>query len=106
MNPMVTTLLWTAIKLVFVAGALLYSFLVLTSYASEGARYTLHVDLTDPARSAQHLMVWLGVRAVSGIVGGARSFLDLLCEASADVGTWVIDNSSPQIREKVRSRFL
>ena len=105
MSSTVAMFMWVAIKLVVVAGVLLYSFLVFASYASD-PRHSPRLDLTVPGRSAQHLLVWLGVKAVSAIVRSGSSVLDLLYDASADVGGWVVDKSGRRMRESVRSRFL
>jgi len=97
---------WSAVKLAIVAVVLLYSILVLSSYASEGPRCSPHFDLTDPAHSIRDLMVWLGVKVLSEMMCAGRWVLDLLYESSADVGSWLIAKSSAQVQAKVRSRFL
>ncbi len=49
-------------------------------------------------------MVWLGVKALGGFLGIATVLLNLLLEASAEVGEWYI-RVRPAARESIRSRF-
>ena len=88
-----------------VAAAALYAGMVLMKYRTDGPRYRLNFNLQDPARSAQHLVVWLGVKILEGCVRIARPILNTLLEASAEVGEWLI-RRSPAVQESVRSRFL
>jgi hypothetical protein len=99
-------LVWTAVKLGLITSGLFYGFLVLTTYAREGPAYRLHLELADPARSAERLLIWMGIKVAAAIAWAAKLILDLLYEASADVGTWVVSKSSAQVQARVRSRFL
>ena len=87
------------------AAVALYAWMVLMRYRSDGPHYRLSLDPQDPARSLQHLAVWLGVRVLEGCLRMARVILNLLLEASADVGEWFI-RLSPSVQESIRSRFL
>ncbi len=106
MSATIQTVFWGATKLGLVALGAFYVFAVLTTYATDGPRYRLRLDLVHPARSAGQLVVWMGVKAISAMVHAARSTLEVLCEASADVGGWVVSKSGPQVQARVRSRFL
>lgn len=99
-------LLWGGVKLGLVACGAFYALLVFTTYVSDGPYYDPRLDPAEPARSAQHLLVWLGVKAFSAVVHAGRSTLEALCEASADVGMWAISKSSPRVQARVRSRFF
>ena len=88
-----------------VAAAALYVGMVLMRYRTDGPRYRLNLDPQDPARSAQHLAVWLGVKILEGCVRVARPILNMLLEASAEVGEWLM-RRSPAVQESIRSRFL
>jgi len=88
-----------------VAAAVLYVGLVLVRYRTDGPRYRLNFNPQDPARSAQHLAVWLGVKILEGCVRVARPILNMLLEASAEVGEWLM-RRSPAVQESIRSRFL
>ncbi len=106
MNQMVPMLVAGAVKLGLIASGVFYAFLVLTTYAQEGPHYRLHLELGDPARSVERLLIWIGIKVTVTIARASRSVLDTLYEASADVGTWVVSKSSAQVQARVRSRFL
>jgi len=89
--------------LAFAAGAL-YAGMVLIRYRTEGPHCRLSFQLQDPARSVQCLVVWLGVKVLGGCLRIARAILNMLLEASAEVGEWYI-RVSPAVRESIRSRF-
>jgi len=86
------------------AGAL-YARMVIKMYRTDGPRCRPGFRLRDPARSAQHLAVWLGVKALEGLLGIARALLSMVVEASAEVGEWLM-RRSPAMLEDIRSRFL
>jgi len=87
------------------AAVALYAGVVLVSYRSAGPRYRLNLNLREPARSTQQLGVWLGVKVLWACVRVAKSTLNNLLEASAEVGEWLM-RRSPTVQESVRSRFL
>jgi hypothetical protein len=103
---MLKMLFWGALKLLLVAFVALYVALVLMTYRAEGPSYGLELDPRDPARSAQHLLVWLGVRALGIIIRVGRSAFETLYEASAEVGEWVISRSGSEVQAAFRSRFF
>ena len=88
-----------------VAAGALYAGMVLMRYRTDGPHYRLSFELRDPARSVQHLLVWLGVKVLEACLRIARAILNILLEASAEVGEWFIRHS-PAVQESVRSRFL
>jgi len=88
-----------------VAAAALYVGVVVVSYRMAGPRYRLNLNLHEPARSTQQLGVWLGVKVLEGCVRIAKSTLNTLLEASAEVGEWLM-RRSPAVQESIRSRFL
>ncbi len=106
MHEMERWLVWGVVKLGLITTGLFYGFLLLTTYAKEGPDYRPNLDLADPARSVERLLIWVGIKVATAIARAARSTLDLLYEASADVGTWVVSKSSAQVQARVRSRFL
>jgi hypothetical protein len=89
--------------LAFAAGAF-YAGMVLMRYRKKGPHYRLSLLVQDPARSVQGLMVWLGVKVLGGCLRIARHLLNMLLEASAEVGEWYI-RVSPAAWESIRSRF-
>ena len=80
------------LDLALLAGAALYAGLVLTSYRTEGARLLPQVDWRDPAHSAEHLAVWLGVTALTLAVRVGTPIFGMLSEASAEVGDWFLSH--------------
>lgn len=70
--------------------ALLYLGLVLAIYRQEGRAFRLRWALRDPARSVLYLTVWLGVRVVGGLDRFFSRTMDILFDASADVGEWYL----------------
>lgn len=78
------------LKLACLAGVALYSGLVLISYLAENSPRRPRVDLSDPARSAERLSVWLGVKALDSAVHAAIRVFGMLSEASAEVGEWFL----------------
>ena len=98
-------LLWT-IKLAVLGIAAVYSGLVLTRYAADGAHSPLRLDLEEPARSLQQILIWSGVKVVDWFVRTLRVVLDLLAEASADVGEWFVNGRSAKVQREYRRHFL
>ena len=88
-----------------VAAGALYVGMVLMAYRTDGLRYRLRFELRDPARSAMHVVVWLGVKVLQACVWMASATLNMLVEASAEVGEWFMRRSTT-VQESVRSRFL
>ena len=91
---MIWTLFLGAVKLILLGMAVLYALRVLTTLRTEGTHYELRLDPQNPARSAGQLLVWLGVRAVATVLAALKGSLDILEDASADVGEWVLHRRS------------
>jgi hypothetical protein len=87
---MVSALISGGAKLFLAGTVVLYAGLVLIALRTEGANAQVHFDWGDPARSAERLLVWLGVKGVSGVSQGLMAALDTLEDASADVGEWLL----------------
>ena len=88
-----------------VAAGALYAGMVLMRYRTDRPHYRLSFELRDPARSVQHLVVWLGVKVLAACLRFARAILNILLEASAEVGEWFMRRSLT-VQESIRSRFL
>lgn len=106
MLAMISAILGGVLKLLLVGGVVVYAGLVLMSYRTDGSHSELRLELSDPARSAERLLVWLGVKAVAAVLRIARGLLDALSEASAEVGEWFIRRRDPEVQAAVRSRFM
>jgi hypothetical protein len=106
MNEILMMLVGVMAKLLLIAAVLLYASLVAVTYVKEGPYFQLRWELGDPARSAERLLIWMGIKVITAMVRAFKRVLDLLYDASADVGTWVVSKSNTQVRERVASRFL
>jgi hypothetical protein len=106
MSEMAVLLAGVAAKLLLMAAGAFYALLVLSTYAREGPNFQLRLRSNDPARSAERLLIWAGIMMILAIVRAVRSILNVLYQASADVGTWVVSKSSAQVQARVLSRFL
>ena len=69
-----------------------YAGFVLLSYITYGPRPRPQFDLRNPARSAENLVVWAGIKLVALLVPVGKPVLAMLSEASAEVGDWFLSN--------------
>ena len=106
MIPAIRTVTWELINILGVLSLMAYIGLVITAYATEGPRYRFKFDARQPGGSIKRLLVGLGVRFAAGVVKILELALNHLYEASAEVGDWVAERSSPETQERFRSRFL
>ncbi len=88
-----------------VAAGALYAGMVLMRFRTDGPHHRLSFELRDPTRSVVHLVVWLGVKVLEACVRFTSAILNILLEASAEVGEWFM-RRSPAVQESIRSRFL
>ena len=94
------------LRLLLLGGALIYAGLVLMSYRLDGPNARLRLSPADPARSLERLLVWAGVKTLHAALRSTRRILDILGEASAEVGAWFIERRGAKVQEAVRSRFM
>jgi hypothetical protein len=93
------------LKLLSIAIGALYVGIVLMKYCIDGPHHPLRLRLHDPVTSAEHLAVGLGVEIVGACVAMIKLVLNILLEASAEVGEWTM-RLSPEMQKAIRSRFL
>ena len=93
------------LKLLTVAAGALYAGIVLMRYRTNGPHYRLNFELRDPARSVEYLLIWLGVKVLDACVRFTKVVFNMLLEASAEIGEWII-RRSPAVEASIRSRFL
>jgi hypothetical protein len=105
MNEMVQMLVGAVAKLLLIASGAFYTILVLTTYAKQGPDYQLHFESGHPARSAERFLIWMGIKVAAAMAFAFKWILELLFEASADVGVWAVSKSTPQVQARVISRF-
>jgi hypothetical protein len=99
------TLFWGAAKLLLLGAALLYFGLVLMAYRLEGSHLRLRIESRIPGRSALNLAVWLGVKALAGIVHAAKATVAMLSDTSAEVGEWYLRHQEHAVHALHSSRF-
>lgn len=106
MVPTLVIVFWGVLRLLLAAFGILYAGLVLMAYGTEGDRYRLRLDRQDPAGSAKQLLVWLGVKAMAAVLRVGRTTLEMLSDASADVGEWYIRRRGGEVEAIFRSHVL
>lgn len=84
-----TILLGTA-KLFAIGVILLYALMVAVTFRTQGTHYQVQHNWHDPTHTAENFLVWVGVKIASQILRMLKASLDLLEEASADVGEWIL----------------
>ena len=92
--------------LAIVAAGIIYTGLVLMSYRTDGPNYRPHINLYEPARSVETLLVWLGVKLLAFTLRLGIPVLGMLSEASAEVGEWYLRHRDPETIASFRSRFM
>jgi len=90
---------------VLVIGAI-YTGLVLANYRTNGPHYRLRVNAYAPVRSAESLLIWLGVKTLALTIRVGVPVFGMLSEASAEVGEWYLRHRDPETLDLVRSRFM
>lgn len=89
-------MLWTivvgVVKLCLVSLAVLYGGVVAVALQTERHQDHVQFDWNDPARAVARFLVWVGVRIANQALHVLKASLNLLEEASADVGEWVLQH--------------
>jgi len=91
---MIWALFLGVLKLILAGTVALYALLVLKTLRTEGTRDQVRFDPHDPARSGERLLVWLGVWTAAATLAALSACLNILEDASADVGEWVLHRHS------------
>ena len=97
---------WQALRFFGPAVLALYALLVGIGFATEGPRYYFKFDPHAPLYSIRRLLVGLGVRLTAWALRITQTLLSPLYEASAEVGEWITQRTSPETRARLRSRFI
>jgi hypothetical protein len=105
MPPAMGNLIKRALKLTRAAGEWLYAGLAVMSGRADGPRTRLRWDPRDPTGSAKNLLVWLGVNALAVTIRTSVVLWNMLAEASADVGEWLLRRGGAGLERSFRSRF-
>lgn len=94
------------IKLGLVAIGILYVIQILKTYASAraGEPHWPPLDRKEPIRSAEQVLIWGGVFVVAVVARLVRPLVDMLSEASAEVGEWAINRHQTEAAVRTRTR--
>lgn len=94
------------IKLGLLAVGVLYAIQILKTYARAraGEPHWPPLDRKEPIRSAEQVFIWAGVFVVAVVVRLARPVVDMLSEASAEVGEWAISRHQTEATLRTRTR--
>ena len=106
MAVVITSVLGWIAKPLLCGAVAVYVGLVLMGYATDGGRYRARLGFENPLRSVERLAVWLGVKTLAAIVQGLKSTLNVLAEASAEIGETIVAGRSQKTQAEFRSRFL
>src|SRR5215469_2821168 len=90
---MIQAVLWGLIKLGLLAVGIMYAVQIWKTYASAraGEPHWPPLDRREPIRSAEQVLIWGGVFVAAVVVRLSRPLVDILSEASAEVGEWAIN---------------
>ena len=97
---------WQALRFFGPAVLALYALLVGIGLATEGPGYQFKFDPHEPVYSIRRLLVGWGVRLTAWALRFAQILLSPLYEASAEVGEWIAQRTSPETQARFRSRFI
>jgi hypothetical protein len=86
--------------------AAIYAGLVLMSYRTNGPNYHLRFNFSEPTRSVERLLIWLGVKTLAITIRVGIPVFGMLSEASAEVGEWYLRRRDPETVASFRSRFM
>jgi hypothetical protein len=79
------------LNVVLLLAGLFYATLVLLSYLEGRGRVRPEFSRSNLGRSLERLAVWLGVKTLALAVRMGTPIFDMLSEASAEVGEWVLN---------------
>jgi len=98
--------LWGLIKLGLLAVGVLYAIQILKAYVSAraGEPDWPPLDRKEPIRSAEQVLIWGGVLVVAVLVRLVRPLVDMLSEASAEVGEWAMSRRQTEATVRTRTR--
>lgn len=83
-------LIFGLLRMALVAAGVFYAVQVLIAYTKHADLKRPNFDPNDKLISGERLLVWAGVIAVSTVVRLGRPVVNMLAEASAEVGEWAI----------------
>ena len=88
------------LKISLVLAGVFYSLEVLVHFVRFRERYQVEINPDHPFRSAGQLLIGAGVFLTAAIVTVARPAIDMLGEASAEVGEWALTKRHAAVRHQ------
>jgi len=95
-------LIWGLVRMALIAVGIFYAIQVMVAYAKHESHERPSFDPNDRLRWAERLLIWAGVMTVWVVGKLARPVINMLSEASAEVGEWAI--SRRNVQAALRSR--
>jgi len=90
-------LLWERVKVSLVAVGVLYFVQALVAYRKSDQHQRPVLDRRNLIESSGQLLAWVGKGAFAISVRLGRPVFDMLCEASADFGEWVLSGPAGRV---------
>lgn len=90
-------LLWGLLKVSLVGAGVFYFVRVLVTYTKSDQYQRPVLDCTNLVESSGQLLAWAGSATFAVSVRLGRPVFDMLCEASADLGEWVLSRPAGRI---------
>jgi hypothetical protein len=97
-------LIWGVVRMTLVAAGVFYAVQVLITYAQHETYERPQFDEREKLRSTMRLLIWAGVMTVWITVRLARPVVNMLSEASAEVGEWAISHRPQQATLRSRAK--
>lgn len=84
------------LKISLMLAGIFYITEVLVNFVRSGEHYQPVVEPEHPFRSAGHLLTGAGIFVTAALVTLARPIVEMLAEASAEVGEWALTKRQSQ----------
>jgi hypothetical protein len=100
-----TAMFWSGVNLLIVGAILFYVGMVTVVYLTGGLDHALRINWRDPARAAQNLLIWVGVKVMGVIVRVAKPAYEMFTDTSAELGEVLLGRRSAKVEAAVWSRI-
>jgi hypothetical protein len=100
-----TAMFWSGMNLLILGALLFYAGLVTVVYLTGGRHHDPPFNWRDPARAAQDLLIWVGVKVVGVVVRVAKPAYEMFADTSAELGEIVLGQRSAKVEAAVWSRL-
>jgi hypothetical protein len=100
----IEALVVTLLDMSLLVAGVLYVVEVLIAYFRPGPRQRPEIDPSQAFRSGSRWFIWAGVMSLDFLVMLSRPMVNILSEASADVGEWAIARHQSRISTHLRGQ--